>query len=315
MSYNPRQDSLCLFALLLILISVSGERLAGQQTPSYPVSLRVYDPFVLNPAIAGSKDFSNLHLSLGKSSIVTSQFLAGSARIMKRNVKYYTDFGTGGYAFHEKYGPYNNSGFAGTFSYHKKLTEDALSFVSAGITAKLIHTSYTGNQDLVINPVNNTYTDFDFGVFYYSPAFYAGISVLNIFSDIIISDTASYNASNLSRHINAIIGYKQVISRTLNVVVEPSLLISEKYSFSGSIKEMVGPMVSIYAGMFCAGAYFPGLNKSAIFFRFKYPKFNVGAYIELPGRTPLYRSPVLGELTIGINISAIKFGSEGYNHW
>ena len=323
MNYKQRKDNQYLFVLMLILISAQGIRLYGQQIPYYPVSLKIYDPFILNPAIAGSKDFFHLDLSAGKSAGINSQFLAGSSRIMKRHREYrafpelnnFTDFGTGGYVFREKYGLYSNAGFAGTFSYHIKISEDALSFVSAGITGKIIHTSYSGEPDLNIAAVKSTYPDADIGIYYYSPSFYAGVSALNLFSDISSIDSSSYKAAGLSRHLNAIIGYKQVISRNFNIVIEPSLLISEKYSLSGDLKEMVGPMVSLYAGMFCAGAYFPGLNKSSLFFRFKYPKFNIGAYLELPGKTPLYKSPILAELTIGLNISAIKFGPAGYNHW
>ncbi len=106
-----------------------------------------------------------------------------------------------------------------------------------------------------------------------------------------------------------------MLSRSLNIVIEPAIFLAGNYSLSENIKEMTGPIVNIYAGMFCVGAYFPGLDRASMFFRFKYPKFNIGAYLELPGKTPLYKSPILAELTIGLNISAIKFGPAGYNHW
>ncbi|HKK40995.1 MAG TPA: type IX secretion system membrane protein PorP/SprF [Bacteroidales bacterium] len=323
MNHYRRKDPGIFILLIILLMTGPGTELYSQQLPSYPVSLRIYDSFVLNPAIAGSKDFFNLDMSVGKSANINSQFIAGSSRIMRRNAEYpstpaltdFTDFGAGGYVFREKYGLFNNSGFAGTVSYHKKLSDDALSFISAGISGKLIHTSYAGNTDAGIPSGKRTYADLDIGLYYYGPSFYAGMSVINVFSNTLNSDTAIYNAAGLSRHLNAIAGYKFVISRELNIVAEPAILLSENYSLSGNIKDMAGPMLRLYAGMFCAGAYFPGFDKASVFFRFKYPKFNIGAYLELPGNTPLYKSPILAEITLGINLSAIKFGAGGYNHW
>ncbi len=204
-------------SLILVLFFLSGPipSLKGQQIPSYPVSSKIYNHFILNPANAGSKDFFNLDMSLGKSANINSLFFAGSARIMKHHSDYpaipslgsFTNFGAGGYAFHEKNGLYSNAGIAGAFSYHMKLTEDALSFISAGISGKIIHTSYAGDPDLSRPSLKTTYSDIDLGLYYYSPSFYTGLSVLNIFSDFALTDTSAYNAANLSRHLNAVIGF------------------------------------------------------------------------------------------------------------
>ena len=38
---------------------------SGQQLPVNPTSLRIYNPFIINPAIAGSKDYLSVDLLAG----------------------------------------------------------------------------------------------------------------------------------------------------------------------------------------------------------------------------------------------------------
>ena len=81
------------------------------------------------------------------------------------------------------------------------------------------------------------------------------------------------------------------------------------------MKDMLSPMLKVYAGMFCAGSYLQNLDRASFFFIYKYPKFDLGAYFEMPGKTAYFKSPLFAELKIGVNISAIRFGTVSYNHW
>jgi len=59
----------------LMLVSLS---LSGQNTPYNPISGRVFTPFIINPAAAGSKDFTALDLSATIQGENYSQLLSGN---------------------------------------------------------------------------------------------------------------------------------------------------------------------------------------------------------------------------------------------
>ncbi len=309
--------------LFMVLLCISCNNIYGQQLPSLPNSWPVFTPYILNPAIAGSKDFFSMDLSTGWADNYNSFLAAGAARIARRMKKFrdlpvlsdYTNFGAGSYIFNERTGPYNNTGAAGIFSWHLKLSADALSFISFGLSAKALYTVYYGEPDLGRLPSYELYPDMDLGVYFYSPSFYAGLSGLNLLRDYTVSDTTGYSLPNVDRHLSFQAGYRQIINRNFNLVIEPSILVSENYSFSGNIKDMLSPMLKVYTGLFCAGIYYKNLSTTNFFFIYKYPKFDIGVFFRMPGKTPYFRNPPVAELKIGINLSSIIYNSRSYNHW
>ena len=56
-------------------------------------------------------------------------------------------------------------------------------------------------------------------------------------------------------------------------------------------------------------------SKKSFFLQYKYPRFYIGTYFELPNNSPFYKNPIRAELAFGINLSAIKHGSSMVNHW
>jgi hypothetical protein len=311
-----------LTALTYVITAMSGS-MYGQQIPHYPLSSPVFSPYLLNPASAGSTDFFNADLYSGWSDGYISFLAGGSARIGKpfKNhnslplISDFTNIGVGGYIFNERNGLYNNTGSAAIFSWHFKISADALRFISIGTSAKAVYSTYSGEPNIGRPRCYSLYPDIDLGVYYYSPALYAGISGLNLIRDITVSDTTGYSLPKICRHLNLLVGYRQVISRSYNILIEPSIIVSEDYHFSGKVKDMLSPMLKVYAGMFCAGSYLRNLDRASFFFIYKYPKFDLGAYFEMPGKTAYFKSPLFAELKIGVNISAIRFGTGSYNHW
>lgn len=307
-----------LFTFLLLTQLVS-----GQTTPLNPVSYRIFSPFIFNPAIAGSKDFFSADLIAGKYGSTNSQILSGSARLGKTLPGYYsspgltqfTNIGLGGSLFNETDGTTRNIGISGTGSYHLQLDKNALSFLSFGATVKAVYNNYSGNPDLSDTARTIFYPNFDAGVYYYSENLFAGVSVTNILGSPESEDTLRIYNIPVSQQLFFQLGYKFVISRSLNILIEPSLIINSDFSFSGEIIDMVEPMLKVYAGNFCAGTYFNDFDKYSFFFQYKYPKFYVGTYFELTKGAPFYKSPILAEVAVGINISAIKHGSTRFNHW
>jgi type IX secretion system PorP/SprF family membrane protein len=306
------------FTILLFYLPVS-----GQTTPLYPVSYRIFNPFIFNPAIAGSKDFFSADILAGKNGESNYQLLSGSARLGKTLPGYFSSPGTtefskigiGGSLFNEKDGIARNAGMAATGSYHLQLDKNALSFLSFGVTVKGVYNDYSGNPDLSDTARSTFFPNIDAGVYYYGTNLFAGASVTNILGSPESEDSLRVYSIPVSQQLFFQLGYKFVISRSLNIVVEPSVIINSDLSFSGDVTDMIEPMLKVYAGNFCAGTYFYNFDKYSVFFQYKYPKFYIGTYFELTKGAPFYKNPILGEVAFGINLSAIKHGSARYNHW
>jgi type IX secretion system PorP/SprF family membrane protein len=309
-----------IFIFTLILTFHSSD---GQTTPQYPVAYRVFNPFIFNPAIAGSKDYLSIDLLAGKYDESKSQMITGSARLAKSPRAYFTspdspeftNIGVGGSFFNETDGLFQNMGISGAASYHVQVDKNALSFLSVGVSAKAVYNKYAGDQDLNRQAKNTFYPNFDFGVYYYSPSLFTGVSVTNLMGNPESPDSSGFNTIRASRRLFFQIGYKLVISRSLNILMEPSVIINSNDSFTGYLKDMVKPMLKIYAEDFCLGTYFNDFDKYSFFLQYKYPKFQIGTYFELPNGSPFYKKPLLIEFTLGINISAIKYGNTRINHW
>ena len=75
--------------------------LFGQTIPSGPLSIPVYHPVVLNPAYAGSKDFTNISFTTKALKNPYYQMLSAHSRLMNSNGSF-SKFGLGGYTFLEQ---------------------------------------------------------------------------------------------------------------------------------------------------------------------------------------------------------------------
>ncbi len=148
----------CIVLLLGIITLLSVYKATGQHTPYNPISNRVFTPFMINPAIAGSKDFIALDLSATIQGDNFSQLLSGNSRIAKKGPRYFgapvaksfTRFGTGAALFNDASGPSRNIGLSVAASYHIPLNDKNLSFISGGIALKGIYNMMT--QLLILLP-------------------------------------------------------------------------------------------------------------------------------------------------------------------
>jgi type IX secretion system PorP/SprF family membrane protein len=310
-----------IFAFFLNAISVFPGY--GQQVPDYPVAYRIYNPFIFNPAIAGSKDFTSADLLLSNFGNSNSQLASGNLRISKSKKEYFTSLstpeftkiGVGGYFFNELNDSSRNLGFGATGSYHLQLDKNALSFLSFGLTVKAVSNDYNGNTDLNKPAEKTFYPNIDAGVYFYTSGFYAGISATNILGNPNEPDSLGYYTIPCTRQFFLHGGYKFVLSKSLNILLEPFLIVNSDDKFSGKISEMIKPGLKIYAGNFCTGTYFNDFNKISFLLQYKYSKMYIGTYFEITYKEPFYKQPILAEIAIGVNLSAIKSGFPRRNHW
>lgn len=311
--------------LLLILALFCLYPSFGQQIPFNPVSYRIYTPFLINPAIAGSKDYFSIDMLAGFNGKSYSQILSGNTRITKKVLGYlpsgrtysYTNIGVGlsGYNSFETGDSTHNAGVSATAAYHIPLSRKALSFLSVGASIKGMYHFYDGDPDRSIPFKEFYFPNIDVGLYLYNPKAFAGISATNLLDPP--ADTAALSNYKIpvSRQYNFIAGYKIVLSRSLNLVLEPSILIHTDDSLSFDIKESIEPALKLYAGNFCLGTYFNDYSRISFFFQYRYPKFYIGTYFAIPKDSPFFKKSLTSEIAFGINFSHNKSGYTKYGHW
>jgi type IX secretion system PorP/SprF family membrane protein len=315
-----RKRSLVFVFLLVPLVANLSK---GQELPVNPVSSRIFTPFIFNPAIAGSKDYSSADLLISSYGKSTAGMASTNLRLATSRKDYFSslespefsNIGVGGYLFNEKNDISRNIGFGATASYHLPMDRNELSFLSFGITAKAIYNDYAGNTDLGLPAETTLFPNVDAGVYYYSSNLFAGISATNLLGNPIKPDSTGFSIIPVSRQLYLQAGYKLLLSRRYNIVLEPSVIINTDVSFSGEIIDMIKPGLKLYAGNFCAGTYFNDFDKISFFLQYKYSKMYLASYFELPYNTPYYKQPILAELAVGINLSAVRSGITRRNHW
>ena len=307
---------------LTVLLLVTSVNIGAQQVPLNPVSYRIFSPYIFNPAITGSKDFTTIDFLYGTSGKSSSQIIGGNMRFSKPGPEYFsaitnplfTKIGFGGYFYNDENELSQNLGFGVSGSYHFQINKNASSFLSVGLSAKMNSHRNSGDTDGGNTGINSKTPNFDAGLYFYSAKFFSGLSVTNLLGNPDPDSLGSY-VNPVSRQFFFNAGYKIILSRALDILAEPSLIINSDDNFSNDILKMVKPAMKIYAGSFCIGTYFNEFEKIPFFLQYKYSKVTLGTFFEIPYQSAFYKNPLLAEFFIGINLSAIKSGfSRGY-HW
>ena len=308
---------LAILVTIVVLPSVS-----GQHTPIAPLTNRVFTPFIINPAIAGSKDFIDIDFAAVIQGADKSQILSANSRIAKRGPTYFgapvskqfTRFGAGVMLFNDIAGPSRNIGFGATGSYHMPLDNKNLSFLSGGITVKGIYNMMDSIPE-VAPAKNNFIPNIDAGIYYYGQNLFAGISAGNLLGNMLDSaDNEIYDVP-VSRQYFLIAGYKFVVSRSLNIVLEPSLIINLDDSLNFDKKETYNPMLKLYMEDFCIGAYLHDYNNLTFFFQYRFPKLYLGTLVDFPRDVPFYKQDLVIEIALGLNFGKASTMSPMNRHW
>jgi len=305
--------------ILLFKFNVS----QGQETPFNPVSYRIFSPFLFNPAIAGSKDYFSADLLAGWNGKNSSRMLTSNTRYARLAPGYissyvppeFTNIGFGGAIYDDLTNHLRTTGFTITGSYHFPLNKRKLSYISAGISGKGVYTKFPDDSDNGSPSGSRFVPDADLGLYFYSPSFYSGISSVNILGNHEISDSTGTFRLPVSRRFFFLAGYKILISKRHNLVVEPSVIVNADDSLSGEVKDMIEPILKLYAGNFCLGTYFHDYSRISFFFQYKYPKFYVGTYFDMPKNAPFFKKALGAEFALGINLSGKKTSYFNKYHW
>lgn len=287
---------------LLVMVGISlNLALSGQAIPSGPLSIPVYHPIVLNPAYAGSKDFTNISFTTKALKNPYYQMLSAHTRLMKSNGSF-SKFGLGGYTFLEQLDQSWNTGLSIAGSYHYTLDDSRLHNLSGGAALKGIFTIPKSSDEAVEDTLSSTFTpDMDLGIYYYGPSAFAGVSVTSVFDQ------------SKSYHLYG--GYKFLLNKSLAIVLEPSLLITFRDSSLGDPSEQLTPFLKLYMQNFYVGTYVKSDHLFALFFQYQFPRFYTGVFLEFPWKGYLNDDNIIFELSVGINLGLEKQKFLQHRHW
>jgi type IX secretion system PorP/SprF family membrane protein len=242
-----------LFTLAVLKIAAQGE------TPMY--SQYMMNGFLFNPAIAGSEGYTSFNLTsrlqwLGISDAPRTYSISFQTRLLKRSyilkrnsVKQKTDFqptrsgrvGIGAAVITDQTGAFNRTGMQFTYAYHIFMDNSQLSF---GLTGNLYQYKYSLTAEQFANPtavsglltvLNKPYyiADANFGTYYLTENYYAGISVENIMQSALRLGNILMADSKLLRTYYLTGAYRIKYSHDFDL--EPSFLgkFNERIAFIG----------------------------------------------------------------------------------
>jgi type IX secretion system PorP/SprF family membrane protein len=310
--------------LLTIVFVYTFCTIKGQQTPLSPVSYWVFTPYIYNPGIVGSKDYLSAGINTAFQGNSNAQLLSGNTRLSKTKSGYFSspdimefkNIGIGGSVYRDINGLSQNIGLSAAFSYHLPLNASNLSFLSFGVSVKGVYNSLDNDSTGLARSFKKTFfPDFDLGVYYYGTNFFTGLSSTNILGNPWKSDSLDIFRIPVSRQYFFTAGYKILLSKSLNMVLEPSVLIFSNDSTIRKKSANINPIIKLYMEDFCFGASFHSNEKISFFAQFRYPRFYVGAYYELPKKTAFYKKAPIVEFTAGINIQPDKSRFSNHSHW
>lgn len=214
------------FALVLLsLIAVA------QQDPLY--THYMYNKMAINPAYAGSHEMLSVEL------LTRFQWVGINGGPRTTSLTAHTSLrnphiGLGLYSYFDKLGPTVDYGLMGNFTYRVIFDHSKLCFgVNVGfkyynINWSLLEAKDQGDIELINQVQNKAVPDVDFGIYYYSRNFYAGLSAKHLLQNQMsvssspVPDSKS-SFSRLKRHFYGITGGAIPVSE--NFVIMPSLLL------------------------------------------------------------------------------------------
>jgi type IX secretion system PorP/SprF family membrane protein len=262
-----------LFTLIIGFVYLN--QLQAQQLPLY--SQYIMNDIYINPAIAGTKDYNPLVLSvrkqwIGINNTPATQTISYHMPIKKQNI------GVGGILFNDSFGPESHLGLQLLFSYQLNINEtNKVSFGLAGVAMQ-----YKMDQRLfeltdyydpaVTYKVERTIVpDANIGIYFYGEKYYAGITAAHLFqSKLKVNNNIQENT--MSRHYFILGGYKFTLPND-RWEIEPSLLL--KFTESTPIQIDINAKV-YYNRNFWFGASLRPRDAFIANVGFKYKQYYIG---------------------------------------
>lgn len=301
-----------IWVLILSGICVFNQ-LSAQGVPGNLRSIPVYHPMVLNPAFAGSKDYTNIGIT-SRVMIFDSQLFNFHKRLTSADGEF-SNLGMGVYAFQEQLEHSWNTGFALAGSYHYALDDERLHNISGAFSVKGTITAPKRDDEVMPDSATAIFhPDLDFGLYYYGPGAFAGISATSLFEGT-GKDSVSNTYATIKRGYHLYGGYKFIVSKSAGIIIEPSLLVSvDSETITEPHKNLV-PYLKVYLQNFYLGTYIRDFSTFALFFQYQFPKFYTGLFMEFPTDQFLNNDNIVFELTMGLNLGRGGRSFTQHRHW
>jgi len=185
--------------------------------------------FLVNPAIAATSDLFPVQLSfrqqwVGVKNAPQTYVLSGHTTIGRNE-----SVGTGGFIYHDVFGPIQRTGLSGTFAYRFKIQQAHKIYL--GLSLAVFQLTFNSQSLSVIDATDDVFAqsesksivpDANFGAYATNGKYFAGISTTQLF-EFQIDIEGAENINRTVRHYYLIGGYKFKLNDKLDL--EPSFLI------------------------------------------------------------------------------------------
>ncbi|MBL4652923.1 MAG: type IX secretion system membrane protein PorP/SprF [Flavobacteriales bacterium] len=236
--------------LLVLSISLLAASSQAQQMTQF--SQYLLNDYYINPAVAGTKDYSPLRLTY------RAQWANFNGAPKTTGISFHSNYldnmGIGGIIFNDKTGPLTQTGLEVTYAYHLEIENDIK--VSLGLSAKATQYALDESQitleetgDFAFNGLTNKtlIPDAGFGAYLYSKEYFIGLSVPQLFQARIRYDTDDEKLNKEVRHYYLTGGYDFEINNDFSV--QPSFLLKTVFTapttFDINVKATYQEMVSV----------------------------------------------------------------------
>ncbi|HBX52507.1 MAG: hypothetical protein A2275_03290 [Bacteroidetes bacterium RIFOXYA12_FULL_35_11] len=282
----------------------------SQQLPLY--TQYMMNGFLLNPAIAGSKDYIPIALTVrqqwvGITNAPSTYALSGhAAPFLNKNM------GVGGYIYNDRFGPIMRTGLLASYAYHLKL--DQKHKLAFGVSLSGFQYKIDGEQLTTADPNDDAITyqdeskfipDANFGAYFYSDRYWAGLSVAQLFqwkADI----GQSVNDNKMVRHYFLTAGYRIDLTKSVkDFELEPSLLV--KATEMRSPMQLDINLKGYYKKNYWLGFSYRTQDAVMVLLGVKYQQYYIGyAFDYTLSNISNYAKGGSHEIMIGINIGEGK---------
>lgn len=214
---------------LIFLFLLNFVEINSQEIPIY-FKQYLNNPYLINPAFAGSRDYKILHLSSTQILEIIhgspkTQILSYHQRI--RSFETFSNSGIGAYIFNDINGPLKKMGVQLSYSYHITLDRTSTRFLSFGLSVNAFSYSINYGNFNIYDPIFSTIDrpksfvpDGNVGVYYYAPKLYAGFSITRLLQSPISWSYDSLIDIPIKRNYFTFVGYKFLVQK---IIIEPSI--------------------------------------------------------------------------------------------
>ena len=299
-----------------ILIPIQAK---SQEHPLHFHSQYLFNPYLVNPAIAGSKDFNNINISVRQyvSQIEGSpktQIISGHTRLRKPAKGYswsyrnpgFTNIGIGGLLYNDIIGGFRKLGTEITYAYHVPLHRAAFSHLSFGLSGTVFNYSINPNSFNVIGDplisggvIGSVVPDANFGMYYYGVKHYVGISAYNLFESNIKPGTNE--PIDRERMYFLLGGYKWLLNSDKYIMLEPSILVRVTEKTYKEFYNYIDISLRCYIQSLYFGMSYRMKETLTSFMLYQFRNINIGIAYEFPFSKAVNLTFGTAQILVGIN--------------